>query len=171
MKKISALFIAGLITLCFSMSLHAQSSENSLDQAELMKQFVGTWANEFGEDSVVLWKMTPYGNGYEIFVNWKAKGESYNTAKGIAGFTAKKQKVNWFTLFQESGGLSRDLGEFVTEDKFVMERYNFDHSRILMKQELIFLTPDKTKLKNKRRGKSGTWDDAVVFEDTYIRVK
>ena len=171
MKKISALFIAGLITLCFSMSLHAQSSENSLDQAELMKQFVGTWTHEIDEDSIRLWKVTPYGLGYEMFWNLKIKGESSYTRKGIAGFTAKYQKVNWFSLGKVDIWPYRRLGEFVTEDKLVMEYYNFDHSKIVGKWEVIFVTPDKFKTTTKRRGKSGTWDDAVVSEYIYTRVK
>ena len=171
MKKISALFIAGLITLCFSMSLHAQSSENSLDQAELMKQFVGTWTHEIDEDSIMLWKVTPYGLGYEMFWNLKIKGESSYTRKGIAGFTAKYQKVNWFSLGIDVIWPYRQLGEFVTEDKLVMESYNFDHSKILMKWEVIFVTPDKFKTTTKSRSQPGTWDDPVVREYTWIREK
>ncbi len=164
--------ISSIIAICFSFSAAAQSTENSLVQEELMKQFIGTWTYEIGEDSIILWTVTPYGNGYEIFYNSKAKGESFNTSKGIIGFTNKKnQKVNWFTLNPDDGGLDRDLGEFVTRDKLVMERYNNDHSRLSMKWELIFVTPDKFKAKTKRRGKSGTWDDAVVGEYTWIREK
>jgi len=65
----------------------------------------------------------------------------------------------------------RQLGEFVTEDKLVMESYNFDHSKILMKWEVIFVTPDKFKTTTKSRSKPGTWDDPVVREYTWIREK
>ncbi len=35
----------------------------------------------------------------------------------------------------------------------------------------LFVTPDKFKTSTKRRGKSGTWDDAVVREYTWILEK
>ena len=171
MKKISALFIAGFIALGFSMSLYAQSTDNVLDQAELMKQFIGTWKVEIDEDSEELFKMTPHGKGYEIFINRKAKSESFTIGKGIASFTAENRKANWFILNPETGMSSRYLGEFVTEDKFVTEQYNLDHSRIFSKWEVIFLTPDKFKGIVKRMGEGGTWDNPKVEEHIYTRVK
>ena len=50
MKKIMTLCISGFIALGFSMSLNAQSSEQDLDQVELMKQLIGTWEVESGVD-------------------------------------------------------------------------------------------------------------------------
>jgi hypothetical protein len=171
MKKISALFMSGLIALCFSVSTAAQSSQQDLDQAELMKQFIGTWKVELNEDREELFKITPYGKGYEIFINRKAKGESLATFKGIACFTAENRKVNWFILDPKTGIPSRYLGEFVTEDKLVMEQYNYDHSRIFSKWEVNFLTQNKFKAIVKRRGEEGTWDNPKVGEHIYTRVK
>jgi hypothetical protein len=55
MKKIFFPFLVmPLIALCFSMSIHAQSSERDLDQVELMKQFVGFWKHDAGKDSVII---------------------------------------------------------------------------------------------------------------------
>jgi hypothetical protein len=66
MKKIIFPMLAlSLIVLCSSISLNAQSSEQELDQVELMKQFIGTWVAETGKDSTVVWEAIPMGKGYE----------------------------------------------------------------------------------------------------------
>ena len=170
MKKISALFIAGLITLCFSMGINAQSSEKELDQAELMKQLLGTWKVELGVDTTLTWEIIPFGKGYEFTSTWKAKGKSYATAKAISGFTWENQQVNMYWLM-ENGMISRDLGEFVSEKKLVMERFNAKHTNIMFKWEMDFLTPDKNIVKSISKGNSDTWDDPVVTEFTWIREK
>ena len=170
MKKISALFIAGLITLCFSISLHAQSSVMDLDQVELMKQFSGTWKTEIGEDTTFIWEIIPFGKGYEAIGNWKAKGETYSTTKSVFGFANKMKKVNMFHLYQ-GGDITRALGEFVSENKIVMEFLNFDHSMILAKWESSFSTPDKFKITYNWKGGAETWVDTNVTEFNFIRVK
>ena len=66
MKKFYVLFISGLIALCFSFSAAAQSSQQDLDQAELMKQFIGTWGLDRSEDKTSLTEIIPSDQGYEI---------------------------------------------------------------------------------------------------------
>ena len=75
MKKISALCISGFIALSFSMSLNAQSSQQDLDQVELMKQFMGEWKHDSGNDTVSYLSYSPYGKGYLFKAKWQAKGK------------------------------------------------------------------------------------------------
>ena len=171
MKKIIFSFLAlWLIALSFSMSLHAQSSEQDLDQAELMKQFIGTWTTETGEDTTLIWEVIPSNKGYEVNASWQAKGETYSTTKGILGFAHSKQLVNWYHLWP-SGGIARDLGKFVSDKKMIMERYWVEPKHVTASAEFEFIAPDKYKAIFKWRGSSETWDDAVVTEYIYTRVK
>ena len=168
MKKISALCISGFIALGFSMSLNAQSSGKDLDQGELLKQFIGTWNAEIAKDTSITWEAIPVGKGYESIITWKANGEPYRTAKGICGFAMGGKKVNMFNLFP-NGSIERAFGEFVSENKIVMEGYNYDHSKILAKYEINFPTPDTWNAKVKMKGSTGTWD--VVINYSYVRIK
>ncbi len=171
MKKISALFIAGLITLCFSMSLHAQSSETGLDQVELMKQLIGTWQEAIDDnDTILIWDVKPNEKGYESTFTWQASGKTYATTKGIIGFNGNYKKVNMYNLFP-NGKMSRDLGKFDSKKKLVMERFNVNHTHAYAKWEMTFVTKDKIDFIYSNRGAADTWDDATVSEATYIRMK
>lgn len=169
MKKTLYINLLLLIFFSFSLCLYSQTGQDALDQTKLMKQQIGTWKAEIGEDTTFHWEIIPCGKGYESKVTWKAKGEPYATAKGIIGFTWENQYVNQFTLWQ-NGMLSRDLGKFVSEKKLVMERFNYDHTITLAKWELKFETPDKITSKMKWKGVEDNWDNAEVSEWTFIRV-
>ena len=120
MKKFNGLFISGLIAVCFSLGLIAQSSQQNFDQVELMKQFVGTWKTELGVDTIMLWEVIPSGKGYLNNAYWQAKGKTYSTVNGIIGFTWKgklpDQRVNISYLWP-NGYISFDEGNFVSEKK------------------------------------------------------
>ena len=171
MKKIIfPMLVLPLMALCFSMTLNAQSSEQDLDQVELMKQFIGTWTTETGVDSTALWEIIPSDKGYVSNVYYQAKGVTYNTGKGIMGFTWEYQMVNMYTLWQD-GYLSREMGKFVSDKKITFERYNADHSHVMGSIEINFLTPDNFINIWKWRGMKDTWDDAEVSEFNLTRVK
>jgi hypothetical protein len=171
MKKIIfSLLVLPLFTFCYSTNLNAQSSETDLDQAQLMKQFIGKWITETGEDSTQIWEAIPLENGYEVNVSWQANGETYQTGKGIMGFARQKKLVNWYHLWPY-GGIARDVGKFVTDKTMTMERFTVDHKHVLGSFEVNIITPDKFKVNMKWRGMKETWDDAEVTEWIYTRVK
>jgi len=170
MKLFGTLLISGIIAMCFSFSATAQSSGMDLNQVELMKQFAGTWKTEIGEDSTLTWESIPFGKGYEIIVNWKAKGEPYLNAKGILGLTEGLTTVN-FILLYPGGGIEKAVGEFVSKNKLELKAYNFDHSEILAKYEINFPGPDSWNAKVKVKGSAESWDDARVIKYNYSRVK
>ena len=171
MKKIITSFFALLlIALCFSMNLQAQSSEQDLDQVELMKQFIGKWISETGEDSTAVWEIIPLGKGYEQNIYWKAKGETYRTDKGIIGFT-RNGYVGMLFLWSPNGNLSRDYGKFESDKKITMERFNLKHTHVYSTFDFHFITMDKIKMIWKSRGTKESWDDAVVSEWMWTKVK
>ena len=85
------------------------------------------------------------------------------------GFTWKFRTLNWYTLW-DNGMVARDFGEFVSDKKMIMERFNAAHTHASTSLEITFITSDKFNVIAKQRGNSETWDDAVVNEFTYIRV-
>ena len=171
MKKIIfPMLVLPLIALCFSMNLQAQSSETDLDQVELMKQFIGKWITETGEDTTLIWEVIPSNKGYESNISWQAKGETYLTTQGILGFARGKQLVSLYHLWPE-GGIGRDIGEFVSDNKMITERYAIEPKHVMATMEFNFITPDKFKEIVKGRGMKETWEDAVVTEYIWTRVK
>jgi hypothetical protein len=170
-RLIFSFFALPFIALCICVTLHAQSSETELDQVELTKQFIGKWIAETGEDSTQIWEAIPYGNGYEVNVTWQAKGETYSTAKGLLGFASQNKLVNWYHLWPELGIVTEEVGKFVTDKNLVMERFNVDHTWSGARYEINFITPDKWNFTFERRGKKESWDDAVVTESVWTRVK
>jgi len=172
MKKISTLFIAGLITLCFSMSLHAQSSETDLDQVELMKQFIGKWTLETGVDSSVIWEVIPLGKAYEVNLEWLAKGEPYLTSIGLLTFARKYTLTEWHHLnWPESGVIQSLVGKFVSDKKVTLDGFNVDHTNNNSHHEINLITPDKFTWTSKWKGNKESYDDAVVYENIWTRVK
>lgn len=163
--------MSGLIALCFSIGVTAQSSDKDLEQAELVKQFIGKWKADLKNDTVVYWKITPSDKGYLQKGKWQAKGETFTSSEGIIGFTGKNRQINMFSLWP-SGMISRDLGKFVAKDKLVLERfYNPDHTNMWAIWELTFLSPDKLKSVFKRKGAAEDWSGATVTEWIFERVK
>jgi hypothetical protein len=142
MKKISTLFISGLIALCFSMSLNAQSSQQDLDQAELMKQFIGiigTWGSDNSWEKTSLTEIIPSHQGYEMITYKKATGINLWTWKAIFGFDQEYQMVIMYTMGR-LGFVNRWFeGKFVSDKKLTMEGDIHDSTRYTSTFELSFL--------------------------------
>ena len=174
MKKISRFFITGLIAIWFSLGVTAQSSQQDLNQVELMKQLIGTWKTETGVDTTALWEVIPSDKGYLTNIYWQSKGVTYATTKGIIGFTSKNnlpdQIVNLVALWP-NGFISYDMGKFDSDKKISFERFNAAHTHIPALWEMNFQTKDKITEIYKFRGNKDTWDDAKVTEYTFTRVK
>ena len=170
MKKIGSLLISGIIALCFSMSIHAQSSQQDLDQVELMKQFIGSWTVERGVDSTVVWEVIPFGKGYEQNIFWKSEGETYRTDKGVIGVT-RKGGVELIFLWSGNGNVSRDYGKFESEKRIILERFNIEHTHVYSTFDYHFMTPDKLKMIWKSKGAEESWDNAEVTEWIWAKLK
>jgi hypothetical protein len=122
MKK--ALFISGLV-LIISLLSHAQSQkpETLLNQAELLKQFEGTWKCEIGKDTTAIWEMIPYGSGFEAKLRYVTKGKIVKEGKGLYGYDKNLDKI------VEAGiTKGKDIGVyvmwFISERKWLLIPYN-----------------------------------------------
>ena len=164
MRKSTSILLSFLLLSCLFTNLYSQSAEEELDQLELMKQFIGKWAAEAGKDSTWLWEITPSNNGYGHAFYLKVKGKTVETMPGIIGFGSEYKTTNMFILYQD-GFISRDIGGFVSDNKYIAERfYPQDNKAVLGTWESTLLTPDKF---------TATWkvEGVKVMELFYIRVK
>ena len=166
MKKIFFPFLVmPLIALCFSMSIHAQSSERDLDQVELMKQFVGFWKHDAGKDSVIIiWDVKPFGKGYELHMKRMYKEETKYEIKDLWGFDSKSE--TWITFSLRSrGGYSTYYGKFISNNEFYWDEFDITNpEKILGRFNVDFTKPDKFTL-------IGIIDGKESFVWTFYRIK
>ena len=83
---------------------------------------------------------------------------------GIIGFGSEYKTTNMFILYQD-GFISRDIGGFVSDNKYIAERfYPQDNKAVLGTWESTLLTPDKF---------TATWivKGVKMAELIYIKVK
>ena len=164
MRKSISVLLSFILLFCLFTNLYSQSAEEEINQRELMKQFIGKWAAEAGKDSTWFWEITPSNKGYVHVFNLKVKGKTVETHPGIYGFGSEYKTTNLFILYPD-GFISRDIGGFVSDNKYVAERfYPQDEKTSLGTWECTFLTPDKF---------TAIWKVGGVEMGgfTYIRVK
>ena len=143
MKKPISILLSFVLLSCLFTNLYSQSAEVELDQLELMKQFIGKWAAEAGKDSTWLWEITPSNKGYVHAFDLKVKGKTVENMPGIIGFADEYRSSNVLILYPD-GFISRDIGVFVSDNKYVAERfYPQDEKTGLGTWECTFLTPDE----------------------------
>jgi len=92
MKKLCFTTMIAVFILLFTNGLQAQTSQATLNQVELMKQFLGNWKCEVGKDTVVFWNARPYGTGFEVDYVTSTKGNLIMEAKQLFGYDRKTDK-------------------------------------------------------------------------------
>jgi hypothetical protein len=169
-KSISILLCFSLLS-CLSLKLYSQSDEEELDQVKLTKQIIGTWETRVGEDSIIQLKCTPFGEGIRCQFEWKSDGKVYREDAMVLGFSAdRKTIVN--TIVQGNGTTTHDIGRFVTEKKWVTERFLSDsptHAHALT--EVEFPSPTTFKYSWYGRGTNITWEPQWEGTLTYTKIK
>jgi len=122
--------------------LQSQNTVNQLDQVMLMKQMAGTWQNEFAPDTSIIWKIKPYGDGFEMHYQFTTKGESYREVKQLVGFDPEFENFVTYTLFP-SGQYILFYGKFTSENKSYVEvKGQTDPEKVLSRSEYEFKTAD-----------------------------
>ena len=160
MQKLNYLVLILTIALCCQTKIAAQPTGETLDQVELMKQFIGTWKSETGEDTVIVLTFTPFGIAMKfdrkIEILADDKVHNYNLS-GIYGFSTDRNRVEFVGAVPE-GSISYDHGRFVTPTKYVAEMYVEDMKHPIALEEIEFLSPETMVTRSKFRGRKMSWD-------------
>lgn len=128
MKKIYlTITIAVFLLICLN-GLQAQTTKSTLNQVELMKQFLGTWQATVGKDTVEVWESQLYGNAvitdvYQIIMGKKSPSYMNNMC-----FDSKDGKLKGFIL-NHDGNYTTWIGMFSTEKNFsgdLVDNFNPD---------------------------------------------
>lgn len=88
---LSSMFVVFLL-FCTN-EIQAQTTQNNLNQVELMKQFIGTWKKEVGKDTTVIFEVNFFKNdGMEIKSKTINKGKIIYEGRSLQGYDKKSDK-------------------------------------------------------------------------------
>lgn len=95
-----------LLVVSFSICLEgiqAQTTDQKLDQVELLKQFVGTWKTELGKDTIAVTEFKAYGSGIDGYVEILAQGETLMEVRQLYGYDKKTDKIISAEMYKYQG--------------------------------------------------------------------
>ncbi len=120
MKTFSLTSLIGALLVC-TIDMHAQSGNFSLNQPELIKQFIGLWKGEVGKDTLVIGTNNPFGSGLDCTSEIIIKGKTLTSVRQLFGYDPKSDKHIIAELIKSSPSIelcalwftSKNAGEMV----------------------------------------------------------
>ena len=167
MKKFYTITMVAVFVVLSTIGIHAQTMQSGLNQAELMKQFIGTWENETNKDSVFTAEFKPYGNGgLEFTLKSVARGKVWLEMKELWGYDKKSDKIIVAGLVKDSPNLMLQATWFTAKDRCEQVPLEFDSDPKKASFIVIFQlkSPDLVLREEIVNNKS-------LGTETYIRVK
>jgi len=135
------------LLLC-SNGIQAQTIQTTLNQVELMKQFVGSWQRDEGKDTIDLWEVQQIEKAFVTTVYRVINGKKSLIVAENFGFSSKEGKFKAFLLFP-SGGYQTWIASFISENKWSGDYVrNLNPEEILGKFEVILESPKSMTLIN-----------------------
>ena len=100
-----------------STGIQAQTTQNQLDQVELMKQFIGSWKTEYGNERTFFWDAKSYGTGFETNLKGVGNGNTMFEGKQLLGYDKKNDK---YIVAQMFLGKDIEIGAtwFISKTKY-----------------------------------------------------
>lgn len=168
MRK-TIIFILCLALLTgFSFRLYAQS-EKTLDQAELLKQFIGTWKAEIAPDTFIISTNVQSGEGFQQSMKVMTGDQVIYSATGVTGLSGDKKTVISVDLNPE-GNVNMQKGRFISKDVVMLEDFGSGGDHALALLEIKFDT-ETVSQRIKYRGKKLTWEVEWMDPITFTRVE
>ena len=118
----------------------AQTTEKKLDQVELMKQFIGTWKGEFGDNSVFFCENKQFANGIISKSHITTNGEIIESVAQLYGYDNKIDRFIIAELKESSSVIEICSTWFTSANKGEIIIINPDNAPFRFKFE--FKTPD-----------------------------
>jgi len=117
MKKLYLVFSIFVFLLVGIIRILAQTTQNQLNQVELMKQFVGSWKTEFGNERTFFWDARSYGTGFETNLKGVGNGNTMFEGKQLLGYDKKYDK---YIVAQMFLGKDIEIGAtwFISKTKY-----------------------------------------------------
>ena len=155
------ILIAGFV-LIGTFELQAQTTDNKLNQVDLMKKFVGRWKCELGKDTVLIGENIVFGTGLVCSTQIIANGKILNSVKQLYGYDKKIDKFIVAELIESSPVIEICTSWFTSQNTGELVVANPDNAPFRFKFE--FKNADlivQTAIQN----------DKVIKEITITRIK
>jgi hypothetical protein len=122
-------------------------SSKGLNQADLLKKFVGNWETPAGKDTTefIVIKSIQGENGLIVYAKWVTKGKMLFEGTGFWGYDAAIDKID-ISIMLSTGDVVHDQGAFTSSDK--LEFVNINNAKAykgITNSKLEFNSPDEIK--------------------------
>jgi hypothetical protein len=143
MKMFCLTIVIAVFWMIFSNGMQAQTTQMQLDQLKLMEQFLGTWQENMGNDSLYVWEFQKHGK--TLFANTYYVTKNQKTPHAIVcyGFDRKLDKIKGYSLFT-GGGYGTWIASFTSQNVFHIEvTQDLNPATISQKVDCVFENPNQ----------------------------
>jgi hypothetical protein len=156
----STTVIAVLLFFCTN-GIQAQTKQAKLNQAELMKQFIGTWKN-VDNDTTCIWECKSFGSALEFTIKTETKGKVTIDAKSLLGYDKENDKLIEAVIDPKSPEIYLCPCWFTSANSFtqILWKDIAEPEKASLKWVIEFKTPDSfviTEIKDNMKGKPHTY--------------
>ncbi len=133
-------FSITIFTLFNMNRTQAPTTEIKLDQVDLMKQFIGTWKGEFGDNSIFVCENKQFANGIISTSHITSNGETIESVAQLYGYDSKTDKFILAELKESSSVIEICSTWFTSKNTGQIIITNPDNAPFRF--EFEFKTPD-----------------------------
>jgi hypothetical protein len=161
MKTIRLTTIIALFLFFSVKGIQAQAQETKLNQAELMKQFIGTWKN-IENDTTFIWECKSFGSALEFTIKTETEGKVTIDAKSLLGYDKENDRLIEAVIDPESPEIYLCPSWFTSRNSFIQILWKdmADPDNADFKWAIEFTNPDSfviTEIRNKIKGEPHTY--------------
>ena len=166
MKKIYTIAMIGFLMLLIIKPIQAQTTQNKLNQIELMKQFLGTWQAQMAKDTIQVDEFTAFGPGVVGTIKNITKGKVISSTKELWGYDQKNDKIIFATIWDSSPEISLWAYWFTSKNSCEGVSYQdiSNPDKAIVKYKMVIKSSDSYVLTMLQNNKP-------VAEVTFTRVK
>jgi len=161
MLTIGRTFLIALFCFISINAMHAQTTQPQLNQVALMKQFIGTWQCELGNDTILITENVPFGTGMICDSQISANGKNLDSVKQLFGYDKKLDRFIIAEQIKSSPVIEICQSWFTSEKTGEIVIVNPENSPLRYKFE--FKTPDLIV-------QTGIRDNKIIKEISLVRV-
>ncbi len=152
MKQLTKIVLITSLMIVSMNKAFSQSTETRLNQVELMKQFLGTWEGDFGNNTFYKSENKPFANGFTSNSQVTTDGKIVDSIAQIYGYDTKIDKFIIAELKKSSPGIELCLIWFTSEKT----------------GEIVITNPENAPLRFKFEFKSPDTIEQVAIQDNKV---
>jgi hypothetical protein len=164
MKKLISITMFVTFLLFCTIGIQAQTPQPQLNQAELMKQWIGSWKCEVSKDTTNIAEVKSFGSAGGYTTNWTSfvNGKIIIERFSIWGYDKKTDKYIIAELSKNTGAIVLSARWFTTNNSMITMPFEFisNPDNTPRKQVAEIKSPDlftTTTFQNNKQGRTSTY--------------